>query len=209
MVIDPRDPDVMYVGTQDAGIYKSVDSGASWQPANQGLSHATILSLAIDPQEPRRLYAGIFNDGLYKATDGGAHWEAVSIIVKSSWRNVSTVIVDPRNGQHVYYTNGTGVYYSSNGGNTWVRASMCPNGVFWLAIRQDDTVLAATPGSGNTTAGVFQVSLGTGVCKLTGQDSGIFFLVRDDKSQKESSFYALQTSGTRGLYYSANGGDSW
>src|SRR3972149_3960038 len=59
IMIDPNDPDVIYIGTQNAGIYKSIDGGVSWQPAHKGLGTAWISSLVIDPEDNTALYAGV------------------------------------------------------------------------------------------------------------------------------------------------------
>ena len=76
IVIDPADPDIIYVGTEYAGIYKSIDGGFSWKPVQNGLTRARIDSLFMDPNDPRVLYAGGRNGGVYKTTDGGEQWHA-------------------------------------------------------------------------------------------------------------------------------------
>jgi photosystem II stability/assembly factor-like uncharacterized protein len=37
VVIDPANPSTLYAGTPGGGVYKSVDAGEKWQPANAGL----------------------------------------------------------------------------------------------------------------------------------------------------------------------------
>ena len=54
IAVDPNDPDVIYVGMANAGIYKSINGGASWQPAYQGIASAQIFSLLIDPRTRKR-----------------------------------------------------------------------------------------------------------------------------------------------------------
>ncbi len=86
LVIDAKNPDIIYAGTGDRanlandGIYKSTDGGRTWKPINTGLPvdasgrHYSILTIAIDPTDSQTIYAGGFG-GLYKSTDGGESWE--------------------------------------------------------------------------------------------------------------------------------------
>jgi photosystem II stability/assembly factor-like uncharacterized protein len=67
VLIDPRNPDVLYVGTESAGVFKSTDGGDSWRPVSQGLDNLTVLALAIDPQNPSVLYAG-GGSGVFRTT---------------------------------------------------------------------------------------------------------------------------------------------
>jgi hypothetical protein len=43
LTIDPSNPAVVYIGTGD-GVYKSTDSGATWQLMNNGASASTCMS---------------------------------------------------------------------------------------------------------------------------------------------------------------------
>ena len=87
LVIDPADPGILYAGTQGIytepkgfrGLFKSIDGGASWLPANNGLTGladigATITALVIAPNHSNVLYAGTSRDGVYKSVDGTATW---------------------------------------------------------------------------------------------------------------------------------------
>ncbi|HEX7252316.1 MAG TPA: hypothetical protein VF376_05490, partial [Thermoanaerobaculia bacterium] len=49
LAVDPSSPSTIYVGT-GSGILKSVDSGSTWEPVNEGLSlNIQINALVIDP----------------------------------------------------------------------------------------------------------------------------------------------------------------
>jgi hypothetical protein len=78
IVIDPKDPELIYVGTRNAAIFKSLDGGLSWQPAHRGLGAAWVSTLVIDPQDSQTLYAGVALGGVYRTTDGGANWIAIN-----------------------------------------------------------------------------------------------------------------------------------
>jgi hypothetical protein len=66
----PTNPDVIYMGGDVAGIYKTEDAGKHWRLINNGLSNYAIYSLAISPSNPETLYAGT-TSGLCKTTNGG------------------------------------------------------------------------------------------------------------------------------------------
>lgn len=86
ILLHPRDPDVIYVGTEDLAIYKSGDGGRSWrqlatvEPA--GLCRmgfpSRVIRLALDPSAPDEIYAGIEVGGVIRSLDGGESWSDVS-----------------------------------------------------------------------------------------------------------------------------------
>ena len=68
----PQDSDQVYAGTQDSGVLRSTDAGATWEPL--GLEGLTVKSLAVDPQEPQTIYAGTKPALVYISHDGGDSW---------------------------------------------------------------------------------------------------------------------------------------
>jgi len=95
LVIDPRDPDVLYAaawqrhrtvaaymgGGPNSGIYRSDDGGDNWQELTKGLPEGNMgkIGLAISPQKPDVVYAAIElnrrEGGVWRSTDRGASWE--------------------------------------------------------------------------------------------------------------------------------------
>ena len=59
IVANPVDPGVMYIGTSHAGVFKTIDEGRTWNPAQTGLPSGQIGSIAIDPQNPDTLFAAL------------------------------------------------------------------------------------------------------------------------------------------------------
>lgn len=120
LVIDPLTPTTLYASLSgaNAGVSKSIDSGATWQPINSGLTSTFIPDLAIDPKNPATLYAAAGGGGFFKTTNGGASWTSTSTTL------TSPIAVDPTNPANVYATgtNGstsTGLFKSIDGGATW------------------------------------------------------------------------------------------
>ncbi len=56
LVINPKNPSVLYLGTEFGGVYKSLDGGASWSRMNNGLPYGSINALVIYPENPEILY---------------------------------------------------------------------------------------------------------------------------------------------------------
>jgi len=74
MVVDPRNPAVVYAGGHDLAVIKSKDGGLTWRRAGTGLPTMDIHALAIDPVRPKRLYAWAVGKGLYRSDDGARTW---------------------------------------------------------------------------------------------------------------------------------------
>ena len=87
VAIDPSGGDNLnvYIATNNGGVWKSVNGGASWQPLTDLLPSSSIGAVAIDPGDPKIVYAGTGNlfdgsngipkaTGLFKSVDGGITW---------------------------------------------------------------------------------------------------------------------------------------
>ena len=56
VLVNPKQPNVLYMGTEGDGVFKSMDSGESWQPFNTGLDDLVVFGLSMDPLFPNILY---------------------------------------------------------------------------------------------------------------------------------------------------------
>jgi hypothetical protein len=74
IVIDPVSASTVYAGIDGHGIYKSTDSGASWQPATIQPVNQNIRALVINPAKHTNLFAGTYGGGVYKSVDSGDTW---------------------------------------------------------------------------------------------------------------------------------------
>src|ERR1700687_1976438 len=99
-VIDPRNPDVVYVAAlghtwgpnPERGIYRSRDGGRSWRRVLFLDGQTGAADLAMDPHNPRVLFAAFWRfqrlpwsiesggpaSGLYKSSDGGDSWSRLA-----------------------------------------------------------------------------------------------------------------------------------
>jgi len=90
------DPDTVYAGVEDAGLFKSVDGGKTWQemaglrgakghlwqPGAGGMCLHTIL---LDPSHPERIYVAISAAGTFRSDDAGKTWRPVNRGLKSQY----------------------------------------------------------------------------------------------------------------------------
>ncbi|MFD4583735.1 WD40/YVTN/BNR-like repeat-containing protein [Streptomyces sp. NPDC058434] len=84
VVTDDRDPDRVTVAVSTAGVFRSQDGGAAWNPSNEGVSAVflpdpnpefgqCVHKIAQDAGDPDRLY--LQNHwGVYRSDDAGAKW---------------------------------------------------------------------------------------------------------------------------------------
>jgi photosystem II stability/assembly factor-like uncharacterized protein len=152
IVIDPRDPEIVYVGAlghayganEQRGVYKSADGGAHWAKILDQGSEIGISDLAICRGNPQLLFAGTWNThrppwstyapidgpggGLYRSQDAGKTWSRLGNgLPEGDWGRVG-VDVAP-DGKHVYaliQAKKAGLYRSDDGGDTWTLENTDP-----------------------------------------------------------------------------------
>ena len=126
IAVHPRDPDVMYVGTQD-GPYRSVDGGNRWQRVGFPDRGTVIWTLAIHPTRPSVLYAGAAPVALYRSEDHGDTWHRIPGAVSPAHceragfdTRTIRITVDPSEPDTVYAAlEVSGVIRSTDAGETW------------------------------------------------------------------------------------------
>jgi len=133
----PGEPNVFYFGGASGGVWKSVDTGVSWQPMFDKQNIASIGAIAVAPSDHNIIYVGsgeacirgniTYGNGVYKSMDGGKSWKNLGL---KDTRHIGEVIVDPKNPNiafvaalgHVYGPNEErGLYRTTDGGTTWQR----------------------------------------------------------------------------------------
>ena len=90
LLLDPRDPKLLYAGYENCEIYRSEDDGERWQPlpvtvrfpevtVAAGANPAKrVLELAANVANPDEVYGAIEVGGIIRSLDGGLHWENMS-----------------------------------------------------------------------------------------------------------------------------------
>ena len=131
----PGNPDVLYIGFDNGGLWRSTDYGSNWQPLFDREATGSIGAIAVAPSNPSVIYvgtgAGIIRpdlatgNGMYKSTDAGRTWTHLGL---SGTQMIAQVDVDPTNPDrvfvaalgHPYGPNPErGVYRSTDGGRTF------------------------------------------------------------------------------------------
>jgi len=157
IAIDPLTPSIVYAGTAANGVYKSINSGATWETSNTGLPIVAVNILAINPVTAATLYAGMTANGVYKSTTGTSSWFSADM----GTLTVNALAIDPNRTSILYAgTVGNGVYRSTTAGSTWTAFSvgLTALSIFALAIDPNDTDTVYA----GTNDGVFKMTI-TGI----------------------------------------------
>lgn len=163
LVIDPRNPNLLYAGGVAGGVWKSFDQGESWEPVGDFLPNLAVTALAMDPVDSNVLYAGtgegfdnldaVRGAGIFKSINGGVTWTRLGSTANPNFFYVMDLVVSAKNRARLYAATRSGVFRSLNSGASWTRI-LNPGtveGCTDLAIRTDrtdDVVFAACGISG-------------------------------------------------------------
>lgn len=119
IAIDPSNPDIVWVGTGEAnifrssnagcGVFKTTDGGKTWK--NMGLENTlTIGRIRVHPKNSDIVYVAATGHewtpneerGLYKTTDGGRNWEKILYI--DDMTGAFDLVLDPKRPNTIYCT---------------------------------------------------------------------------------------------------------
>ncbi|MDB5105962.1 MAG: hypothetical protein JWP91_3651 [Fibrobacteres bacterium] len=128
LVVDPTNPNILYLGAVGGGLWKSVNGGANWTVLSDFMASIAIGSLVIDPKNPNILYAGtgeiypydgLRGAGIFKSTNAGVTWTQLSFTANPNWYYVPRLAISPTNSQVLLACTQTGIWRTTDGGATW------------------------------------------------------------------------------------------
>lgn len=138
IVIHPTTPTTMWIGSTSGGIWKTTNGGTTWTPMDDFLPGLAVGCMAIDPSNPNILYAGtgegffeteegttntacIRGAGIFKSTDGGLNWNQSGQTNSQDFYFVNRLALMPGSPSTLLAATSTGIWRSTNGGNTWTK----------------------------------------------------------------------------------------
>jgi photosystem II stability/assembly factor-like uncharacterized protein len=159
MVIDPTNPDILYVGTGEPfsgdgirgdGIFKTTDGGTTWAQLSATADNPNfyyVNRLAISPPSPEGntpVLLAATNMGLWRSEDGGQAW----LRVIAGPPGVLDVRFHPSDENKCIAGNSDGIaYYSTDRGQNWETATGLPSGAGRVELgyaRSDPSIVYAS-----------------------------------------------------------------
>ena len=130
-----NNPNLYYMGTAGGGVWKTQDSGSTWEPISDGYFGGSIGAIAVSESDENIIYVGegeqtlrgnvSSGHGMWKSTDAGETWKYIGL-PKSE--HISRIRIHPENPDIVYVgvignlwkpNSERGIYKTNNGGLTW------------------------------------------------------------------------------------------
>lgn len=147
IIVDPASPGRIYAGISAAGVFRSDDDGATWQPANEGTEglaeailaelargnaiewptiHRCVHKLALHPTRPGWLVQQN-HLGVYRSENGGATWTEISpdperrygFGIAISGGDTPSIWVIPQDIERIHTSERLSVWRSDDLGDTW------------------------------------------------------------------------------------------
>ena len=136
--VSQQNPYVYYVGAGPGGLWKTVNNGTTFESVFDNEQTSSIGDVVLAPSDDNIVYVGTgegnlrnstyYGDGVYRSNDGGATWSNIGLMASGQ---IGRLVVHPADpdvvyvaAQGDYYVESPqrGVYKSTNGGQTWVKA---------------------------------------------------------------------------------------
>ena len=107
--------------TQNGGLRRSTNGGASWSSVTSGLSSPSgfpwVTIWKQDPTVGQRLYCGL--QELFVSNNLATSWAAVTATIPASG-NIIEFAIAPSNNQVIYVLKSSGVFKTTNAGASWI-----------------------------------------------------------------------------------------
>jgi photosystem II stability/assembly factor-like uncharacterized protein len=127
--LDPKNKEIMYVGSAGGGLWKSENAGKNWTPLTDFQGALGVSGIAIHPTQTNMIYIatgdGDANDnysvGVLKSENGGASWQKTGL----DWSQVNNrvlrkIIFDPKDPNIIYTVGSVGIHRSLDAGTTFL-----------------------------------------------------------------------------------------
>ena len=111
IAVEPRNQNLIYVGSPGGGIWKSTNAGSSWTPLGDNMTNMSVWAIAIDPTDTNTVYLGNSAGQIMKSTNGGSSWSEIYRVSGTPRR----ILIHP-NGNTIFIGTSRALYRSTNKG---------------------------------------------------------------------------------------------
>ncbi len=126
IIVHPTDPNIVYVGTAQGGLYRTLNGGTTWTPLMDNAKSLAIGALAFVPNDPTTVFVGtgeatlsgssFIGVGIYKITNADTAPVLTGPLNKNAaggdiftGRAISEIIISPNNPNVLFATSSSGV----------------------------------------------------------------------------------------------------
>jgi photosystem II stability/assembly factor-like uncharacterized protein len=245
LAVDPKDSRRVFAAVlghpygpnPERGIYRSLDSGVTWQrvlykdddtggsaveidPANPQLVYAALWQARLGPWEDKNEFNGT-GGGLFKSSDGGSTWSRLTSGLPATLTQINMALA-PSAPRRIYAVAGTiepgdyssaaglGVFRSDDAGATWTRITADPRPA--LRIGGGDLPIVRVDPTNP------EVLYSTGIVTMKSSDGGKTWLSLrgapggDDYQNlwiNPRDGHSIALVGDQGALITQNGGETW
>lgn len=153
-VIDPDEPERIWIGSVAGGIWVTENGGRTWSPVDDFMANLAVSTLVMDPFDTDILYAGtgegfynadgIRGAGIFKSVDRGVTWEQIDATTTEDWYYVNRLAFSPDSTALMAATR-AGLFRSIDQGDSWEQVMADAN---LLDVKFDPTDAAKAIASG-------------------------------------------------------------
>lgn len=132
VMVDPNNPNTIYVGAPAGGLWKSTNGGNTWNCLTDNQAVLGVSDMQIDPNNSNIIYlatgdgdaSNTYSVGVIKSTDGGNTWATTGLNFQvTQTRRIRRLIMHPSNSNILLAATTNGLYKTTNGGTSWTVVS--------------------------------------------------------------------------------------
>lgn len=127
VVADVNNAGTYYAGAPAGGIWKTTDSGATWNTTTDFLPQIGVSGIALDYNNPGTIYIATGDDdagdslsiGVMKSTDGGLTWNTTGLNAGNSPNSMNDIYINPNDSNMLWVATNNGIFKTTDAGATW------------------------------------------------------------------------------------------
>lgn len=136
LAFHPSNPQIMWMGMPNGGLWKTTNGGGMWNPMNDLMPNLGVSAIVVDPTNPDILYVatgdgfgysiggdhwgGTYSNGVMKSTDGGLTFNNTGLNPNlEDLQQIFRLTMNQSNPQILLATTNLGIYRTTDGGDNW------------------------------------------------------------------------------------------
>jgi len=139
VAFDPVNANILYIGTPDGGLFKSITDGANWTAMTDNIPSISVSGIVVSWADPNDIYiltgdgdgsnggletsSGYYraSAGVFKSTDGGINWSHTTNLPIAGSYGGYNLAQSPGAANTLLAATTVGLYRTTNGGISWAQ----------------------------------------------------------------------------------------